>query len=111
MILTLNDLELTEKDFKFEIIEIGDAVYNGLMPFHTKRQLTVKINGTTISITTNINFELIQDLKFTTGISDIDTLLKNVMKEEAVNAVNCYINSVQYQRKLKLQKIKKMNGI
>jgi len=103
MRVTLYDLGLTEKDFKFETIDIGDVTYPNQLfnPFQPERKLTVKVNGFIFTVKTSINIELIQDLKAMTNI-DGKTLIDKQLKEEAIN---WFINNKQYQRKLKLQKI------
>jgi phenylalanyl-tRNA synthetase beta subunit len=100
----LSNLGLTEKDFKVEIVEIEEPDY---FPdsFHPTRCLTVKINGNILKVKTSINFELAKDLQIAFNI-DLNKELDKILKPEAINY---YINSNQYIRKMKLQKINKMN--
>ena len=106
--VTLHDLGLTEDDFKFEIIEVGEATYNNhFSPFSPRRTLTVKICGVQIKVRTEVNLELAQDLESAFNL-DVKENIDKILKEEAIN---CYINSKQFIRKLKLNKIKEKYGV
>jgi len=95
----LNELGLNENDFKIEILNITDPQYNNpLSSLSPVRTITVKINDIIISCSTEINFELLNDLKIVFNV-DTDNLLKREI-------INYYINNNQYVRKAKLQKIK-----
>ena len=97
----LNKLGLNEKYFKIEILKLTDPEYNSPMNFIPTRSIVANVNGVLIKCSTSINFELIQDLKYATSFN-VDLEVDNILKKEVIN---CYINSIQYVRKIKLQKL------
>ena len=99
--LTLNDLNLTEKDFKIEIVGYGEPQYSPLT-FTPRRSIKVKVNGILFEFNYNANMELAQDLQALSNVNAI-AYVEEVLKLEAIN---CYINNIQYVRKTKLERIK-----
>lgn len=99
-ITTLNDLNLSEKDFKIKIIgTIQNYISNNFIP---KSTIIVEINNCKIKFESSISFELGQDLKYA-GI-DYQKEIIEILKYEAINV---YINSLQFIRKKKLEKLEK----
>ena len=100
---TLNELGLSEKDFKIEILTLTEPEYkNPFSPLSPTRTIIAKINGVTIRCSTSVNVEMLQDLKMMHAI-DVDLEIENHLKSEIINF---YINDIRYERKAKLQKIK-----
>jgi len=94
----LSDLDLTEKDFKFEFIQLTEPMYYGFSP---QREAIVKINGNLIQFRTSLNFDLLSDLKYY-GYSNSKEAANKILKSEAIDY---FINNVKILRKLKLEKI------
>jgi len=103
---TLYDLGLTEDDFTFEFVDFVDLTYP-YGGFHPRRTLIAKVNGVICKFRTNINIELMQDLSHFHNFNAKSELDK-IMKEETIKY---YINSNQFIRKLKLEKIKEKYGV
>ena len=102
--VTLQDLGLKYGDFKVEIIEMKSPTYNNHMnPFRPSRTFIAKVNGVICTTRTSLNIEMINDLQSMSSINP-EREIKSILVEEAVNN---YINSIQYIRKLKLEKINK----
>lgn len=101
----LRDLNLAEKDFKFEFVELTDPTYNALNGFSPKRDAIVKINGNLIQFKTCINFELLSDIRAHTGFNTEESGNK-ILKSEAIDF---YINNNQYLRKKKLEKLNEIS--
>ena len=99
------DLDLTEDDFKFEFVKLTEPAYNGFDPFGPERYAIVKINGNLIQFKTRINFELLDILSYAHTL-DVPKKINEMLLPEAIDF---YINSKQYLRKKKLEKLNKIN--
>jgi len=94
---------LNEKDFKIEILKLTEPEYiNPFSHFIPTRTIIAKINGVTIRCSTSVNIEMLNDLKSMSSIN-VDAEIEKLLKRDVINL---YINSNQYIRKAKLQKIK-----
>ena len=100
------DLDLTEDDFKFEFVELTEPTYPAYNPFRSERDAIVKINGNLIQFKTRINFEALNILSYVHTL-DIPKKINELLLPEAIDF---YINSKQYLRKRKLEKLNKING-
>ena len=98
--ITLYDLNLTEKDFKVEILATSEPVYNS-MNFTPKRTIIANVNGCKLEFISGVNFELILDIESYTGL-DARKELNKIVEYEAINV---YINSIKWIRTQKLKKI------
>ena len=107
MYRTLSELGLTEKDFKFEIIELGSPKYDSYTFCHPERELIAKVNGVIVKVRTRINIELANDIRAFSGC-DFSEGIDKILKLEAINY---YINNNQYIRREKLRKIEKNKKI
>ena len=101
--ISLNNLGLTEDDFKFEFVELTEPKYLHV-GFSPKRDAIVKINGDLIQFITCIDFELLSDIQIITGF-DTEESGNKILKSEAIDF---YINNNQYLRKKKLEKLNKI---
>ena len=102
------DLDLTEDDFKFEFVKLTEPTYpayNGFDPFRPERNATVKINGNLIQFKTRLNFELLNILSYAHTL-DIPKEINKLLLPEAIDF---YINSKQYLRKKKLEKLNEVS--
>ena len=105
MVNTLYELGLTEDDFTFEFMDFVDLSYP-YGGFNPTRILVAKVNGVTCKVKTTINIELMQDLENMHNF-DAKEEVNKLLKEEAIRY---FINSNQFIRKLKLNKIKEKYG-
>lgn len=81
--LTLYDLGLIEKDFKFEIVKFGEPSYHG---FNPERTMYAKVNGILCEVITKVNIELAKDIEAMTGLNGMKEVEK-ILKKEAINGL------------------------
>lgn len=108
--ITHYELGFDNDDFDFEIIKIGDDYYNHLSPFTPKQKTKVRVNNCSFEITTQLeNVE-----EFLSGFGYNQKIIDNVKQRQIddvkFKAILKYVNSITYRRKLKLEKINKING-
>ena len=105
--ITLSELNLTEDDFNVEVVEIHKPIYNNYLgSFSPSRWIEVRVNGSSINYRTSVNVELAKDLTAIFNVNAEEELEKIIK----IEAIEIYINSKQYIRKLKLKKINKKYG-
>jgi len=99
--MTLDNLNLTVKDFKVEILATLEPNYSSNFLARCERTIIAKVNGCKLEFRSGVNYELIQDIEAYTGL-DARKELNKIVEYEAINV---YINNIKWVRKQKLLKI------
>jgi len=108
--ITHYELNLDNDDFDFEIIEIGKDYYDHLSPFQPRQIAKVRVNNHIFEMKTQITD--VQTFLSGWGYNQktIDEVKQNQINDIKFSAILKYVNSPNYLRKRKLEKINKNCG-